>query len=230
MRFFLPLLESTALSLLQILCHSSSPEEAHVCGYVCLRPHWHLAAVLRPCSSRSHAHLPRRVQRWRLHHLWGILVGSRERKACLCVQHPAGHVCPASVSCRCVLSLYYCQTEELRCTGPQDTRPGRCSTSSKEEDLSPGCALGVRLCSVLASYSCIQCAARHWHSPHQQALLFIHPTAVSPVRHELILLQPFPLRVAARPLPRRVTEDVQVPSSYWSTCQSLCCQCGLVIR
>lgn len=40
--------------LSQILCNSSSPEEAHVCIHVCLCPDWDLAAVLWfGCSSRD---------------------------------------------------------------------------------------------------------------------------------------------------------------------------------
>lgn len=150
----------------QILCDCSPfEEEDHRC-HLHLRPLWDLAALLWLGGPRRVSHLPRRVQRGGLHHLWGVLVGSRERKTGLCVQHSVNHIRASTVRCLCLLPLHHRQTKEMRCPWQQDTRSGRHPPGSQEEDLQIGCPSGDRLRCVLASNPCVQRAEGHRHPPH----------------------------------------------------------------
>lgn len=153
-------------SFFQILCNCSPlEEEDHRC-HLHLRSLWDLAAVLRLSGPRRVSHLPCWVQRGGLHHLWGVLVGSRERKTGLCIQHFVNHICASTVCCLCFLSLHHCKIKEMCCPRQQDTRSGRHPPGAQEKDLQIGCPFGVRLRCVLASNPCVQCAEGHWHPPH----------------------------------------------------------------
>lgn len=162
---------------------------------------WDMAAVLRSGGPSCGPHLPRRVQEGRLHHLRGVLDGPREGAAGLRLRHPVHHVRPAAVGAFHLLPVHLGQAEEPRRAGSPDREPGGGSTHAQAQDLPAREPRGGCLWRLLDAHQRFQRTTRHRHRPHRQALLSAHPAALSPVRHELFLLQPLPLRLAARPLP-----------------------------